>query len=128
MKLIRTVLADEAEGDCSGVGGGVRDSCGDIRGEGDSPGIAEVGVSRSCAAATVAHIAIKSAKLTLVVMSSVVEIFLEFPRSIERFLDFGGMTSGLDIVPPVHVREKVVAPFAVAQKFLIDIASDRPIV
>src|SRR5436189_5662367 len=52
MKLIRTLLAGEGEGVCSGVGEGGTDCSGEIDGEGDSPGVAEgVGVGDSCAAA-----------------------------------------------------------------------------
>ena len=52
MKLIRTLLAGEGEGVCSGVGEGGTDCSGEIDGEGDSPGVGEgVGVGDSCAAA-----------------------------------------------------------------------------
>ena len=47
MKLIRTLLAGEGEGVCSGVGEGGTDCSGEIDGEGDSPGVGEgVGVGR----------------------------------------------------------------------------------
>jgi hypothetical protein len=60
-----------------------------MRGEGDSPGVVdEVGVGDSCAAATDAQMAIRNAKLTLVVMSSEVETSLIFLKNVERFLDF----------------------------------------
>jgi hypothetical protein len=52
MKLIRTLLAGEAEGVCSGVGDGGPDWSGEIEGEADSPGVDEgIGVGDSCAAA-----------------------------------------------------------------------------
>ena len=52
MKLMRTLLAGEGEGVCSGVGEGGTDCSGEIDGEGDSPGVGEgVGVGDSCAAA-----------------------------------------------------------------------------
>ena len=50
MKLMRTLLAGEGEGVCSGVGEGGTDCSGEIDGEGDSPGVGEgVGVGDSCA-------------------------------------------------------------------------------
>jgi hypothetical protein len=86
-KLMRTALAGEAEGVCSGAGGDVTDSSGES--EGDSSGSAEaVGVGDSCAAATDAQIAIRNAKLTFVIMSSEVETSLTFLKNVERFLDF----------------------------------------
>ena len=49
---MRTLLAGEGEGVCSGVGEGGTDCSGEIDGEGDSPGVGEgVGVGDSCAAA-----------------------------------------------------------------------------
>jgi hypothetical protein len=78
---MRAPLAGEAEGVCSGAGEGATDSSGDMRGEGDSPGVVEgVGVGDSCAATTDAQMAIRNAKLTLVVMSSEVETSLTFLR------------------------------------------------
>ena len=51
-KLMRTLLAGEGEGVCSGVGEGGVDCSGEIEGEGDSPGVCEgVGAGDSCAAA-----------------------------------------------------------------------------
>ena len=59
MKLIRTLLAGEGEGVCSGVGEGGTGCSGEIEGEADSPGVDEgVGVGDSCAAA----IAIKASQ------------------------------------------------------------------
>ena len=78
---MRTVLAGEAEGVCSGAGGVVTDSSGEIRGEGDSPGIAgEVGVGDSCAATTEAKVATRNAKLIFLVMSSEVETSRTLPK------------------------------------------------
>ena len=52
IKLIRTLLAGEGEGVCSGLGEGDADCSGEIDGEGDSPGRGEgVGGGDSCAAA-----------------------------------------------------------------------------
>ena len=137
---MRAVLAGEAESVCSGAGGGVADSSGEIRGEGDSPGIAEeVGVSDSCAAATEAKMATRNAKLILVI-SSEVETSRTLPKKISRdsaqpsHKATAGqatsleMTSGLDVVAPVHVRKKVVARFAVAKKFVIDLIGNKLIV
>lgn len=41
MKLMRTFLADDAEGVCSGVGEGVADSSGVGEGDGNSSGVGE---------------------------------------------------------------------------------------
>ena len=41
MKLIRTLLAGEGEGVCSGAGEGGTDCSGEIDGEGDSPGVGD---------------------------------------------------------------------------------------
>jgi len=126
---MRTVLAGEAEGVCSGAGGVVTDS-GEIRGEGDSPGIAgEVGVGDSCAAATEAKVATRNAKLIFLVMSSEVETSRNLPKKVSRdSATSRGMTSGLDVVPPIHVWKKVVTRFAVAQKFFINLIGNKLIV
>ena len=88
-KLMRTLRAGELEGVSSGAGGGVVDSFGEIERAGDSSGGAEgVGVGDSCAAPTETKIAVRSAKLTLVVMSSEVETSRTFSENIQRFLDF----------------------------------------
>jgi hypothetical protein len=34
----------------------------------------------------------------------------------------------LNIVPPIHIREQIVAPFAIAQEFVIDVIDDKLIV
>ena len=105
---MRTLLAGEGEGVCSGVGEGGTDCSGEIEGEGDSPGVGEgVGVGDSCAAA----IATKATQETKVRMWK--------RRSAIR---------DLSIISPVHVRKNVVAPFAVAQKFFIEIICDKLIV
>ena len=55
MKLIRTLLAEEGDGVCSGVGEGGTDSSGEIDGDGDSPSVGEgAGVGDSCAVAIAA--------------------------------------------------------------------------
>ena len=77
MKLIRTLLAGEGEGVCSGVGEGGTDCSGEIDGEGDSPGVGEaVGVGDSRASAKEDKMAIANARLAFVVMSSEVETSL----------------------------------------------------
>jgi hypothetical protein len=86
-KLMRTLRAAETEGVCSGAGGGVVDCFGEIERAGDSSGGAEaIGVGDSCAAPIETKIAIRSAKLTLVVMSSEVETSRTFSENIQRFL------------------------------------------
>ncbi len=127
---MRTVLAGEAEGVCSGAGGVVTDSSGEIRGEGDSPGIAgEVGVGDSCAATTEAKVATRNAKLIFLVMSSEVETSRNLPKKVSRdSATSRGMTSGLDVISPIHVWKKVVTRFAVAQKFFINLIGNKLIV
>jgi hypothetical protein len=108
MKLIRTLLAGEGEGVCSGVGEGATDCSGEIDGEGDSPGIGEgIGVGDSCAAV----IAAKVTQETKV-----------------RMLKRRSAIRDLSIIAPVHVRKNVVPPFAVVQKFFIEIICDKLIV
>ena len=108
MKLIRTLLAGEGEGVCSGVGEGSTDCSGEIEGEGDSPGVGEeVGVGDSCAAV----IAIKATQ------ESKVTMWKRRPA-----------IDDLSIIAPVHVRKNVVPRFAVAQKFFIEIICDKLIV
>ena len=100
MKLIRTLLAGEGEGVCSGVGEGGTDCSGEIDGEG-------VGVGDSCAAA----IATKATQESKV-----------------RMLKRRSAIRDLSIIVPVHVRKNVVPPFAVVQKFFIEIICDQLIV
>ena len=38
------------------------------------------------------------------------------------------MTKGSNVVPPIHVWEKIVAPFAVCQKTLIQISTDELVI
>src|SRR5438128_10920919 len=128
-KLMRTLLAGEAEAVCSGAGGGATDFSGETTGDGDSFGAAEIGVGDSCAAANEAKVAIRNAKLTLVVMWSGVETSRILLTKVSRDSSTSlGMTSGLDVVAPVHIRKNVVAPFAVAQKFFIDMICGQLIV
>ena len=73
---MRTVLAGEAEGVCSGTGDGVTDSPGEIDKAGDSSGIAN-GVGDSWAETADAKIASRNAKLILFVIPSEVEESLD---------------------------------------------------
>ncbi len=109
MKLIRTLLAGEGEGLCSGVGEGGTDCSGEIDGEGDSPGVGEgVGVGDSCAAAIATRMTTQEREMTI------------WKRRLAM--------RDLSIVAPVHVRKNVVPPFAVVQKFFIEIICDKLIV
>ena len=38
------------------------------------------------------------------------------------------MTRGLDVIAPVYVREKVIAPLAIAQKLFIDVIQAKLVV
>ena len=108
MKLIRTLLAGEGEGVCSGVGDRDTDCSGEMDGERDSPGVGEgVGAGDSCAAA----IATKATQESKV-----------------RMLKRRSAIRDLSIIAPVHFRKNVVPPFAVVQKFFIEIICDKLIV
>ena len=108
MKLIRAFLAGEGEAVCSGVGEGGADCSGEIEGEGDSPDVGEgVGVGDSCAAA-IATKATQKTKATIWKRRSAIR--------------------DLSIILPVHVRKNVMPPFAVAQKFFIEIVCNKLIV
>ena len=90
------------------MGEGAIDWSGEIEGEGDSPGVGEgVGVGDSCAAAIA----------TERMQESKVRMFIPRPT-----------IGDLSIVAPVHFRKNVVPPFAVAQKFFIEIICDKLIV
>ena len=100
-KLIRTLLEGAGEGVCARVTQGGTDVCGEPDAEADSSAVAEgTGFGDSCAAA----IWTKATAATQVRIRN------------------------LSIVPPVYLRENVVAPLAVAQKFFIDVICDALIV
>ena len=108
MKLIRTLLAVEGEGVCSGVAEASTDWSGELEGEGDSIGVGEgAGVGDSCAA-VIATQAMQKTKVRICKRRSAIR--------------------DLSIISPVHVRKNVVPPFAVAQKFFIKIICDKLIV
>lgn len=108
MKLIRTLLAVEGEGVCSGVAEGGTDCSGELEGEGDSLGVDEgAGVGDSCAA-VIATQATQKTKVRIWKRRSAIR--------------------DLSIISPVHVRKNVIPPFAVAQKFFIEIICDKLIV
>ena len=109
MKLIRTLLAGEGEGVCSGVGEGSRVCSGEIDGEGDSSGVGEaVCAGNSCAAAIATRMTTQQKEMKMWKRQSAIR--------------------DLSIIAPVHVRKNVVPPFAVAQKFFIEIICDQLIV
>src|SRR6266566_5470463 len=137
-KLMRTLLVEDAEGVCSGTGEGAADSSG----VGEEVG---AGVGASCPiAAQIEAKAIRMTALNFFVMS------IEWPpapwlyANVGRHLllldprkqkkreslpfDFAqgklstslGLTNRLYVIPPVYVREKVIAPFAIAQNCFIE--------
>ena len=108
MKLIRTLLAVEGEGVCSGVAEGSTDWSGEAEGEGDSPAVGEGAGVGDCCAAVIA---------TQITQKTNVRIWKR--RSAIR---------DLSIISPVYVRKNVVPPFAVAQKFFIKLICDKLIV
>src|SRR5204862_2698265 len=91
-KLTRTLLAGEADGVCTGAGGAVMDSSGEIDRAGDSSGVADaIGLGDSCAAAIAMArhaAAIRSAQCTI---------------------------RDSNIVGPVHVWKNIIARFAVGE-------------
>ena len=126
-KLIRTLLPGGAEDVCSGMGDGVGDPSAGIERAGDSWGCTE-GVDDSCAAAVQAKTAAINVKLARAVMSNGRDISY-FPQRMSRDSSTSlGITSGLDVVTPVHISKQIVAPFAVAQEFVIDMIRDKLIV
>ncbi len=108
MKLIRTFLVIEGEGVCSGVAEGGTDWSGEVEGEGDSPAIGDAAGVGGSWAAVIATQAIQKTRLRICKRQSVIR--------------------DLSIISPVHVRKNVIAPFAVAQKFFIEIICDKLIV
>ena len=105
---MRTLFVGEGEGVCSGVGETTVDCSGELAGKGDSSGVGEgVGVGDSCAAA-IATTATQATKVTI--------------------WKWRPAIGELSIVAPVHVRKNVVPPFAVAQRFFIEIICDKLIV
>ena len=113
MKLIRTLLAVEGEGVCSGVAEGNTDWSGEPKGEGASAAVGEgaggegAEVGDSCAA-VIATQAMQKTKVRICKRRSAIR--------------------DLSIISPVHVRKNVVPPFAVVQKFFVEIISDKLIV
>jgi hypothetical protein len=108
MKLIRTLLAVEGEGVCSGVAEGGTDCSGELEGEGDSLGVDEgAGVGDSCAAVIATQATQKTKVRTWKQRSAIRD---------------------LSIISPVQVRKNVIPPFAVAQKFFIEIICYKLIV
>ena len=70
---MRTLLGD-GEGVCSGVGEGGTDCSGEIEGEEDSSSVGEgAGADGSCPSAREGKIAITTARIAVVIMSSVIE-------------------------------------------------------
>ena len=101
---MRSLLAGEGEGVCSAVGEDAVECSGKTEEKGDSSLLGQgVGVDDSCAAATRRRAAemIEATKVTM---------------------------RNLSIVSPVHVWKNVVPPFAVVQKFFIEIICDKLIV
>lgn len=132
-KLIRTLLAGEGEGVCSGLGEGGTDSSGEIEGDGDSPRVGGgVGAGDSCASvAEAAHTIANTIRAWNVVILSEAQRSRRIPlqylpvasRDVSASLD---MTS--NVVSPVHVWKNIIPPFAVAQKFFVEIICDELIV
>ena len=136
--LIRTLRA----GDAAGVGETV--------GDGNAIGVEDVdGVGDSCALATHSDIeaAINAAGSLFFISSESVALSggeqveasppvpTQEKRNQESILDSItlcfislGITNDSDVIAPVHVREKIVPPFAVAKKLFVDIIRHKQIV
>src|SRR5215469_15062134 len=106
-KLMRTFLAGEAEGVCSGASGDVTDASGEGENDGDSCGVG-VGVGSSWATA-ITPMATHTATIGN-------------PPALTR-LRRAGLAALCDsnIIAPVHVWKEIIAPFTIAQKFLVNI-------
>ena len=101
---MRTLLAGESEGLCSGVGEAGVNCSGEREGTGDCSLVGEgIGVGDSCAAAM-------------------------WTKAIEMIEPTNVMLRNLNIVAPVHIWKNVVPPFAIGQKFFIDHVRDKLIV
>ena len=101
---MRTLLAGEGEGVCSAVGEDAVECSGKTEEKGDSSLLGQgVGVDDSCAAAI-------------------------WTKAMEMTQTTDVMIRNLCIIAPVHVWKKVVAPFAIAQKFFINHRGDKLIV
>ena len=115
---MRTFLAGEAEGVCTGGAGGVTDSAGEIDKAGDSPVIADgVGVGVSWAKTTDARNAIRIAVFVFIVMSSAAQRNRRIPRRYRPVSSRDVSTSldmTLNVVTPVHVWKEIIALFAAA--------------
>ena len=85
---MRALRKGAGEGVSAEAEEGITDCSGEIAGEACSPVIEAVGSGDSCASATETKMADRSAKLTVVVMSSEAETSRTFSKNIERFLDF----------------------------------------
>ena len=106
MKLIRTLLLGDGENVCSGLAEGGTDCSGEI--DGDSSSVGEgVGAGDSCGAAVTTN-ATQQSKVRMLKRCSAIR--------------------DLSIVAPIQVRKNVIPPFAVAEKFFIDIICDKLIV
>src|SRR5437016_2804869 len=98
---MRTLLEWAGEGVCAGVGDGGTPGA-------DSSTVVEgTGLGDSCATAI------------WTTATEATQVKILNPRS---------AISNLSIVPPVYLWKNVVAPFAVAQKFFIDVVCDTLIV
>src|ERR1700686_207250 len=89
---------------------------------------AALGEGDSCAFTPPRSSAIESAIPVLFVMSSEVETSLDVQmamrrRNIERFLDFARNDKRSNVVPPIDVRKKIIAAFAVREKRFVHVAS-----
>ena len=105
MRILRPGVT---EGVCSVMGEGRPDSTGEIEGAGDCSGVAE-GPGDSCAAA----IRTEASQTTKMTMR------LHVPRLRRRPNNPQSAVRESNIVTPVDIREKIIARFALAQKFFI---------
>ena len=100
-------------GEGVGLGDGVAFGVGDAVGEALDPG-------DSCAIATETNA--KPVKIVALTF------FVIVAARCERRIISATVIDAATVVAPIHIREKVVAPFAVAQKFFIDVVRRKLIV
>ena len=94
MKLIRTLLAVEGKGVCSGVAGDAIVCSGENEGEEDSSGVGEgVGVGDSCASAKEDKMAIATARLKRAERSRDISNCLNEARSTSKIERFDSLAS-----------------------------------
>src|SRR4030095_10874630 len=118
---MRTLLAREAEGVCSGGGDGVTDSAGPMEVAGDSSGIADgVGVGEGVSCASAAKPQAKANRITACALDVTLSGAQRSRKIRRRYRPVSSrdvstsLDMTLNVVTPIYVRKKIIAPFALA--------------